>query len=539
MKKNDKTKEKKWNDKYRAAEILAVFTKHNFYSNGFTPVEMRTTLEDLGPTYIKIGQIMSSRTDILPEEYCSELEKLRSNVKPLEAEIARAIIETEAGKGINELFSEFRDEPLGSASIGQAHYAVLKDGTRVVIKVQRPYIADMVKSDFVMLKKLAAFANAVTETEDGSTLIDLKSVINQLEKVTNEELDFRVEAENTRKFHELCISNERIVSCPRIIDELTTRRILTQTYVDGFPLSDSDKLDEYEVDRIAVGKALVQNYLHQVLDAGIFHADPHQGNIMICGKVPYWIDFGMIGHISQQNINIVQDMLAAVLMRNPDRLTTIILSMGITKGNINKAKLTEDLDDLIERYISIRDLSNLNMGTLLGEMSTILSRYKITMPSEFTMLVRSIVTFEGVIEKLSPELNLFDLLTHKMLERIKKNFDLGEKVTSILRDVAATGSEAKQMPGAIIALLRNLSKGRMKIGIELTGYDDLMKNLKKLAKDAALAMFASVMFVGSCILCTTDIEPKTYGIPFLALIGFIVSVALGIYTIIRMGERKR
>ena len=187
MKKKDKAKEKKWNDKYRAAEILAVFTKHNFYSNGFTPVEMRTTLEDLGPTYIKIGQIMSSRTDILPEEYCAELEKLRSNVKPLEAEIARAIIETEAGKGINELFSEFRDEPLGSASIGQAHYAVLKDGTRVVIKVQRPYIADMVKSDFVMLKKLAAFANAVTETEDGSTLIDLKSVINQLEKVTNEE----------------------------------------------------------------------------------------------------------------------------------------------------------------------------------------------------------------------------------------------------------------------------------------------------------------------------------------------------------------
>ncbi|MGX8706871.1 MAG: AarF/UbiB family protein, partial [bacterium] len=167
---------KKW-EKTRSAEILGVFTAHNFYANGFTPVELRTTLEDLGPTYVKIGQIMSSRVDMLPESYCKELEKLRQNVKPLDAEIARAVIEQETGKKIDEIYSEFRDAPLGSASIGQAHYGVLLDGTRVVTKVQRPLIADMMRKDFVLLKKLASILNIIGEAnEDDEELIDLMSV---------------------------------------------------------------------------------------------------------------------------------------------------------------------------------------------------------------------------------------------------------------------------------------------------------------------------------------------------------------------------
>ena len=533
-----KEKIEKWNSKYRTAEILAVFTKHNFYSNGFTPVELRTTLEDLGPTYIKIGQIMSSRTDFLPASYCKELEKLRSRVKPLEAETVREIIEEETGRKIEEIYAEFNDEPLGSASIAQAHYGVLKDGTRVVTKVQRPYIAEMVKKDFVLLKKFATLANIVTETEAGTALIDLRSVIDELEKVSNEELDFHVEADHSRVFREKCIDDETSVSCPIIIDELTTTRILTQTFVDGFPLSKREKLEEFRVDREAVGRALVKNYLHQVLDAGIFHGDPHQGNIMLCGTVPYWIDFGIIGYISQQNIGIIQDMIMAVLLKDPDQLTNIILSMGITSGNINKSKLTEDLGYLIERYVAVKDLSNINMGVLMEELMSILTKYQIKMPSEFTLLVRSLVTFEGVIGELCPELNLFDLLTHKMVERMKESFDLRSKLTSLLRDVAATGADALQMPGAVISLLRNLSKGRMKIGFELTGYDELMQKMQLTVRNIAFALFACVIFAGSCILCTTDIQPQAYGIPFIAMIGFVTSVALGIYTIIKMSSKK-
>ena len=258
-------KGKKKNRK-RGAEILGIFAKHNFYSNGFTPVELRTTLEDLGPTYVKIGQIMSSRTDMLPKEYCRELEKLRSTVKPLPSELAREVIEEETGKTIDEIYSEFRDEPLGSASIGQAHYGVLKDGTRVVTKVQRPGIADMMREDFVLLKKLAGMVSMSAEDDDEVETIDLKGILEELEKVTWEELDFRVEAQNTRLFHELCIEDDAVVSCPRIIDELTTERILTMTFVDGYSLSHKERLEEDGYDRLEIGKALTNNYLHQVLD---------------------------------------------------------------------------------------------------------------------------------------------------------------------------------------------------------------------------------------------------------------------------------
>ena len=172
-------------EKTRGAEMISIFAAHNYYANGFTPEELRTTLEDLGPTYVKIGQIMSSRVDLLPESYCKELEKLRQNVKPLASEVARAVIEEESGKKIDELFIEFHDKPLGSASIGQAHYAVLKDGTKVVVKVQRPLIADMMRKDYVLLKKLAGLVNVVVDNEDGQA-IDLVSVIEELENVTEE-----------------------------------------------------------------------------------------------------------------------------------------------------------------------------------------------------------------------------------------------------------------------------------------------------------------------------------------------------------------
>ena len=185
LKKEIKDKEQK--EKHRAAEIIGVFSAHNFYANGFTPEEMRMTLEDLGPTYVKIGQIMSSRVDLLPESYCKELEKLRQNVKELDPQIARAVIEQETGKKIEDLFSEFRDKPLGSASIGQAHYAVMKDGTKVVVKVQRPLIADMMRNDYVLLKKGAAMINAIGEaSDDDEEKLDLLSVIEEMEKVTEE-----------------------------------------------------------------------------------------------------------------------------------------------------------------------------------------------------------------------------------------------------------------------------------------------------------------------------------------------------------------
>lgn len=456
-------------DKTRSAQIIGVFAKHNFYVNGFTPEELRTTLEDLGPTYVKIGQIMSSRTDMLPERYCKELEKLRSNVQPLDASVARMVIEQETGKRIDEVYAEFRDVPLGSASIAQAHYGVLLDGTRVVTKVQRPLIADMMRKDFVLLKKLAGLVNIANDDEGGA--VDLKSVIEELEKVTEEELDFRVEAENTRKFRELCIEDETIISCPTIIDTLTTERILTMTYVDGYSISKKERVVAEGYDRVEIGKAIVENYLHQVLDVGTFHGDPHQGNIMVSGGVPYWIDFGMIGHISDKSISSLQDMIFALVQRDVEQLTDAALTLGQPREKINKAKLMDDVEGMIDRYMSAKSLTDIDVGALMTDLTNLLAVHKITVPGEYTMLIRSLVTIEGVLEAFCPELNLFDFLTKKMLQRAKEGIDLKQQLVAAVESLAMTGMKTVKLPSLAFSVLRNLSKGRMKIGFELTGYD--------------------------------------------------------------------
>ena len=537
---SDEIKAMNKREKTRAAQILGVFTAHNFYANGFTPVELRTTLEDLGPTYVKIGQIMSSRVDMLPESYCKELEKLRQNVKMLEPDIARAVIEQETGKKIEEIYLEFKDKPLGSASIGQAHYGVLLDGTRVVTKVQRPLIADMMRKDFVLLKKLATIVNVVNEAnEDEAQMIDLMSVIVELEKVTEEELDFRVEAENTRFFKEQCIDDETKVTCPSVIDELTTERIFTMTFVDGYSISNRDKLVEEGYDPEAIGAAILDNYVHQVLDVGTFHGDPHQGNIMVAHGVPTWIDFGMIGRITDQDVNLLQSLIMSLIERDMDALVNAIMSMGATSPKTDRNKLMEDADMMFDKYMNVTNLDELDLSVLLEEITDLAGKHHISLPGKYTMLVRSIATIEGVIEQLCPTLNLFELITDKIMERMKKSFDVEQELVSAGKDVLELGKKVSKMPGLAYDALNNAVKGRLKLNFALTGYEDMLNSLSKTVKDFVLALFACVLFFGSCILTTADIEPKTPGgQPLIAAVGIVFSIALGIYTIKRMSHRK-
>ena len=537
---SDEIKAMKKREKTRAAEIMGVFTAHNFYANGFTPVELRTTLEDLGPTYVKIGQIMSSRVDMLPESYCKELEKLRQNVKMLDPEIARAVIEQETGKKIDEIYSEFRDKPLGSASIGQAHYGVLLDGTRVVTKVQRPLIADMMRKDFVLLKKLATIVNVVSEAnEDEAQMIDLMSVIEELEKVTEEELDFRVEAENTRFFKEQCIDDEAKISCPSVIDELTTERIFTMTFVDGYSVAKRDRLIEEGYDPNTIGSEILDNYVHQVLDVGTFHADPHQGNIMVSYGKPVWIDFGMIGRITDADVNILQSLIMSLIGRDMDALVNAVMSMGAISPKTNRNKLMEDADAMLDKYMNVTNLDELDLSVLLGEITDLAGKHYISLPGKYTMLVRSITTIEGVIEQLCPELNLFQLITDKVLERMKKSFDVEQELISAGKGVLELGKKASKMPGLAYDALNNAVKGRLKLNFELTGYEDMLNRLSKTVNDFVLAMFACVLFFGSCILTTADINPKTPGgQPLVAAAGMLFSIALGIFTVRRMSKKK-
>ena len=532
--------EQKKKERHRAAEIIGVFSAHNFYAGGFTPEELRTTLEDLGPTYVKIGQIMSSRVDLLPERYCKELEKLRQNVKELDPKVARAVIEQETGKTIDELFSEFRDKPLGSASIGQVHYAVLKDGTKVVVKVQRPLIAEMMRNDYVLLKKGAAFVNAVSEAgDDDEEQLDLLSVIEEMEKVTEEELDFRIEAENTRFFKENCIEDETKISCPTVIDELTTERIFTMTFVDGCSIGKKEKVIAQGCDVNEIGAVIVDNYLHQVLDVGTFHADPHQGNLMVAGGIPYWIDFGMIGRITEADVGILQNLVLSLVNGDMEALVNAVMSMGATSPRTNRNKLLEDVEVIFGKYMNVTSINDLDLGAVLEEVIDLCTKHHITLPGKYTMLVRSIATFEGVIEQLCPDLNLFELVSGKLMDRAKKNLDVSKELLSAGKDALDIGKKAVRLPLLASDALNSMIKGRLKMNMELTGYEEILQKAEKTVFNVVLAVFACVLFFGSCILATADIQPRTHGgVPLISTVGIVFSIALAIFTLRRMLKKK-
>ena len=518
-------------EKHRSAEMIAIFARHNFYANGFTPQELRTTLEDLGPTYVKMGQIMSSRVDLLPPVYCKELEKLRENVKPLDPAVAKAVIEQETGKRIDEIYTEFQDEPLGSASIAQVHYGVLKDGTRVVTKVQRPLIADMMRKDFVLLGRLVDLVNIVEEDSD-EQVIDFKSVIEQLEQVTKAELDFRIEAENTRLFKKECIDDEERISCPTVIDDLTTERVFTMTYIDGCSIDDTEKLLAEGCDLSEIGGVIVDSYLHQILDVGTFHGDPHQGNILVSHGKPYWIDFGMIGHITDKDIDLIQTAVKGMLIQDANVLVNAVMGMGAASEKTDRTKLTHDAEGFIEKYMNAKSVSDINMTEVFDEVMSLAAKNHVSMPGRFTMLARSITTMEGVIEQLCPDLNIFNMLYAKMKERRWQNANIKRELYEKGKELFNAGKKTARIPILASEALDAMVKGKTKVGFELTGYEEPLNRISHFLRYTVLTLVASVLFIGSCILCTTSFKPLLpNGAPLLAVAGIIFSIALAIFSI--------
>ena len=518
-------------EKHRSAEMIAIFARHDFYANGLTPQELRTTLEDLGPTYVKMGQIMSSRVDLLPPVYCKELEKLRENVKPLDPAVAKAVIEQETGKRIDEIYTEFQDEPLGSASIAQVHYGVLKDGTRVVTKVQRPLIADMMRKDFVLLGRLVDLINIVEEDSD-EQVIDFKSVIEQLEQVTKAELDFRIEAENTRLFKKECIDDEERISCPTVIDDLTTERVFTMTYIDGCSIDDTEKLLAEGCDLSEIGSVIVDSYLHQILDVGTFHGDPHQGNILVSHGKPYWIDFGMIGHITDKDIDLIQTAVKGMLIQDANVLVNAVMGMGAASEKTDRTKLTHDAEGFIEKYMNAKSVSDINMTEVFDEVMSLAAKNHVSMPGRFTMLARSITTMEGVIEQLCPDLNIFNMLYAKMKERRWQNANIKRELYEKGKELFNAGKKTARIPILASEALDAMVKGKTKVGFELTGYEEPLNRISHFLRYTVLTLVASVLFIGSCILCTTSFKPLLpNGVPLLAVAGIIFSIALAIFSI--------
>ena len=396
------------------------------------------------------------------------------------------------------------------------------------------------RKDYVLLKKLAGFVNVASDKDADEQTIDLVSVIEELEAVTEEELDFRTEANNTKFFKEHCIEDEDKITCPTIIDELTTERIMTMTFVDGYSVSKKDRIIADGYDPVEIGKVITENFVHQVLDVGTFHADPHQGNIMVSHGKPYWIDFGMIGHISEKDIDAIQGIVLSLLGGNAEDLVSGVMSLGATSPKTNRDKLVEDAEILLAKYNGVTGISDIDMSDLFTEVTDMATKHSISLPGQFTMLARAVLAIEGVIEQLCPELNLFKILSDKMVERVKKNFDFKKKLMDAGKDILGTGKKVEKIPVLLADSLNKLSKGKTKINMSFTDVDEPVEKLGTYVRYVVLVFAACVLFIGSCILAGLNIEPKTStGIPMIAMAGILVSIALAIYGLGKLMKKKK
>ena len=314
---------KNYNERARLREILSILRKHNILA-GLSPQKVRLILEELGPTYIKMGQIMSMQTDTLPYEYLQELGKLRTDVPPMSNEDLLYIIEETYGKNINEVFEDFDYTCLGSASIAQVHSAKLKsDGTKVVLKIQRRDIYKRMEQDIKLMRRAARMIQKVKK----DSIIDFGNIINELWKTAQEEMNFVTEAENADIFYKNHIK-VTYAACPKVYKELSSERILVMEHIDGFFIDNEEEMENCGYDRVEIAEKLANDYITQIIDDGFFHADPHPGNIKILNGKIIWLDLGMMGHLNPRDKNLIADLIFAVAHHDTSKIKDIALTLG-------------------------------------------------------------------------------------------------------------------------------------------------------------------------------------------------------------------
>lgn len=506
----------------RLKEITSVLHKYAI-SRGVTPEKLRLILEELGPTYIKLGQIASMHSDILPKKYCDELMRLRSDVAPMPFEQVKEVLEEAYGCPYTEIFAEVDPVPLGAASIAQVHKAVLKTGEKVVVKVQRKGIYDIMSRDIGLLHKAVRLLPPISM----KGLVDLDMVLDELWAVTQEEMNFLIEASNLEEFAK---KNEDVafVGTPALFKEYTTTHVLVMEYIDGFEIDEKEKLLENGYDLKEIGTKLVDNYIKQVMDDGFFHADPHPGNVRIRGGKIIWIDMGMMGRLTERDKDLIAEAIKGVAANDVALILEVVMALGEFQGRPDQSELYRDIGDLLSKYATV-DMGSLDLAEVIQDLMEVMKKNKIRMPHGLTMLARGLTHMEGVLADLAPEINMVGIAAARMTGSFTLDKDWKKALKHNARSVYRSLHKALDIPALTADILHGFLKGQNRINLDLHATDDLNEMLTRLVKRIIMGFLAMALLISSSIICTTDMQPKIWGIPALGAIGYILALGMAIY----------
>ncbi len=528
---NKKEAAAKTENSSRLIEILGIIRK-NELTRGLTPQKLRSTLEDLGPTFIKIGQILSNRSDILPEEYCQEFTNLRSDVEPMPYEEMIHVIESSYGTPWTDVFSDIDKDCLGSASIAQVHRAHLLSGEEVVVKVQREGVYDLMKRDINLLHKAVKLMPPIRL----KGVLNLDMVLDELWVVAQEEMNFLQEASNMEEFSRL---NEGIlyIDTPKLYRSYTTGRVLVMEYIDGFDIDDREGLLENGYDLQEIGTKLVDHYVKQFIEDGFFHADPHPGNIVIRGGKIVWIDMGMMGRLTNRDRAQVFSAIEGIAKKDTSQVMDAVMTLAEFQGKPSKSSLYRDLEELLDRYVS-SDLADINIAQFMKALMTVMKQNNMTMPHGLTLLARGLAQLEGVLLALCPEISILDIAANRMREEALTQENIKKKLKKGSEDLLRSSEDLLALPSLMAKILREYGKGQSRFKIDLRSSEQLTALLHHLVRNMVIGFCEAALLISASIICTTDMWPKIFGIPALGAIGYVAALIIALFFCLRYFVRK-
>jgi ubiquinone biosynthesis protein len=486
---------------------------------------IRLALTDLGPTFIKLGQLLSTRPDVVGTALADELRQLQANVPADPPPVARHTIESELGQTIAELFAEFDDTPIASASIGQVHRARLKSGESVVVKVQHADIENKVREDLDVLAGLALLAERVPELATYRP----SSVVAEMGRVLRRELDFGREERNLQLFLSR-YKDDPTVKIPQPFTEYCTARVLTMEYVEGIRLKEKERLlaEGFDLEEVARRGALL--YLDMIFTQGLYHADPHPGNLVLLpGNRLGLLDFGMVGRVEERLRESIEEMLLAIAQRDVPLLTSLIRHVGEAPPNLDERALAADVADFLGDYAT-QSLDHFDLGGALRDMTEITHRFRISLPPQVALLLKTLISLEGTGKLLSPGFSLMEFLQPLHRRMLLRRLSPQRQMRKFLRFYVEAERLAEILPRRLTEILEQVQAGKFDVHLDHRGLEPSVNRL-------VLGMLSSALFLGSALLLSREVPPLLFGessflgfhrISIFGLAGAALSVLMGL-----------
>ncbi|MFZ7102528.1 MAG: ABC1 kinase family protein [Peptococcaceae bacterium] len=454
---------------------------------------VRLFLEELGPTFVKMGQIASTRSDLISKEIIHELEKLQDHVSPFSFTEVQLIIRQELKGTVDAIFAEFHEIPFAAASIGQVHFGVLKSGEQVAVKVQRPNIRNIVETDLEILQELAILAEFRLKW---ASRYQVRDIVEEFSKSLRAELDYTIEGQNAERIAKQFAKDPKIC-IPGVYWDYSTPKVLTMEYVEGIKLQEVKNPDQKTYNSGVLAERLVRAFFQQILVEGFFHADPHPGNILVKPEgVIVFMDFGMVGHLTPEMRTHFASLVIAMMRQSTEGVISAITRMGLVPDDANMRLLRSDVDQLREKYYNI-PLSQISLGEAVKELFSVAYQHHIRIPADLTLLAKTLLTIEGTAEQLDPELSIIKIAEPFGRQLLKERYHPRKIAENVLNNLFEYGEILAELPKRIQELNMVMQKGKMRLEITVPELELLLAKLDRVGNRLS---FSIVLLAFSIIM---------------------------------------